>query len=234
MAFGIPGTANSTEDTGNGDFLPLVKFDARTGFWVHTTRFQNADGKWETNTSDFYRDPSFLMDFASLEVGYAKIDTPPVFVMVGYGKPLPPRPEEKKRNDAGKEVYSFAPAARLRVMGSAFGDNLVRQFTIATKTGLPHLEEAFMAYLHAPEAAAGQVPVVKASTKKIEVDTPKGKNTYYAPTFTFVSWLDRPEVLGTRLVTVGSAAPAPASEAPKPNGHVPPPAAAPAKEPLPF
>ena len=88
MAFGLSG---SDSGTSNGEFLGRLQFDARSGLWKHFTR-RNEGGQYFNDESEDYMNPSFLMDFGSLEVGYAKISNPPSFLMVPFGKPAPQRP----------------------------------------------------------------------------------------------------------------------------------------------
>lgn len=216
MPFNIPGTESS-----NGEFLGRVQFDARTGFWKHYTRTETPQGFMNVE-SEAYQNPSFLMDFGTLEVGFAKLGNPPVFLLVPLGQPVPPRPQEL--NPEGKAAFN--PAARVKVMGRAFGDAEPRYFLLANKTGLPAMEEAYAAFCAAPEAAQGMVPVMTTSTRTVEVKTPQGVNKFKVPVFSIAQWVARPETLGQRLVPppvapVARPAPAPA---PAPANHVPPPA----------
>jgi hypothetical protein len=210
MAFGLAGS----ESTSSGEFLGRIQFDARTGFFKHVDRYQEPDGAWNNRESDPYQNPTLLMDFGSLEVGYAKISSPPSFLFVPFGKPAPQRPVELSVE--GKPAFN--PAARLKVMSQkTFGDMEPRYFMIANKTGLPAIEEAWIAFAASPEAAAGQVPVMNITTRTVEVKTPQGMNKFKVPVFAIVQWVDRLPALGDRLVPP----PAPqATRAPQP-AHAP-------------
>jgi len=224
MAFGIPGSDSSG---GSGEFLGRLQFDARSGLWKHITRVMEG-GRYSSAESEDYMNPSFLMDFGSLEVGFAKISNPPVFLLVPFGQACPPRPGDK--NDEGKAAFS--PAARIKVMSpKTFGDEEPRYFLLASKTGLPAIEEAWNTFCAAPEAQAGKIPVAQTSTRTVEVKTPQGTSKFKVPVFAFVQWVDRPESLGARVVpvpalqTAQQAAPAaaPQTQAAPPPNHVPPP-----------
>jgi hypothetical protein len=226
MAFGIPGTESSSS---NNEFLGRLQFDARSGLWKHVTRMEEG-GRYFNSESEDYMNPSFLMDFGSLEVGYAKISSPPSFLMVPFGSPMPQCPQEL--TPEGKKAFN--PAARIKVMSPrTFGDDAPRYFLLSSKTGLPAMEEAWNAFAASPEAATGVIPVAQTSTRTVEVKTPQGLSKFKVPVFTFVNWIERPASLGERVVPVPAggarpvAAPAPVAvvaAAPAPTNHVPAPA----------
>jgi hypothetical protein len=233
MAFGLAGSDNGGS---NGEFLGRLQFDARSGLWKHVTR-KNEGGQFFNDESEDYMNPTFLMDFGSLEVGYAKISNPPSFLMVPFGKPAPQRPTEL--NPENK--LAFNPAARIKVLSpKTFGDNEPRYFLIASKTGLPAMEEAWQMFSASAEAQEGKVPVVNATTRTIEVKTPQGMSKFKVPVFTFAQWVDRPSALGERITPIPARTAAPVAQpapAPVVVNQMPPPAmaAAPAMaEPAPF
>jgi len=224
MAFGIAGSDNS--GGGSNEFLGRLQFDARSGLWKHVTRMEEG-GRYFNSESEDYMNPSFLMDFGSLEVGYAKISSPPSFLMVPYGAAIPQCPQEL--TPEGKKAFN--PAARIKVMSpKTFGDDAARYFLLSSKTGLPAMEEAWNAFAASPEAATGMIPVAQTSTRTVEVKTPQGLSKFKVPVFTFTNWIERPASLGERVVPVPAAsrpvaAPAPvAVAAPAPTNHVPAPA----------
>jgi len=225
MAFGIPGTESSSS---NNEFLGRLQFDARSGLWKHVTRAEEG-GRYFNSESEDYMNPLFLMDFGSLEVGYAKISSPPSFLMVPFGSPMPQCPQEL--TPEGKKAFN--PAARIKVMSpKTFGDDAARYFLLSSKTGLPAMEEAWNLFAASPEAATGMIPVAQTSTRTVEVKTPQGLSKFKVPVFAFVNWIERPASLGERVVPVPAAssrpvaAPAPVAvvAAPASTNHVPPPA----------
>lgn len=241
MAFGIPG---SDSGSGGGEFLGRLQFDGRSGLWKFFTRVME-NGSWKNVESEDLMNPSFLMDFGSLEVGYAKISSPPSFLMVPFGQSVPQRPQEMTTDDRGKQKNAFSPAARLKVMSQkTFGDMEPRYFMLSSKTGLPAIEEAWQMFTGSPEAADGSIPVATTTTRTVEVKTPQGTSKFKVPVFTFVQWVARPAELGDRLVPAPAYSaqqqqpkPTPQPQAAPPPNHVPPPAAqaqARQMEPAPF
>jgi len=234
MAFGIPG---SDAGTNGGEFLGRINCDVRTGFWTVTRRVQGGDGMWQNDTSQPFQNPTFLVDFGTLEVGYMKISSPPAFLLVPYGQPVPPQPQEMAEGRPGeKPRRAFSAGFRCKVMSKAtFGDSEPYYLSGNSKTLMNAVDALHQAFMAAPEAARGLVPVVKVDgADKVLTKTPQGTNTFYAPRFVVTQWVDRPAALGDRTVPPPRpgvvVAPAPAAP---PTNHVPPPAHKPAPAPAP-
>jgi hypothetical protein len=214
--------------TGGGDRLPILKFDARAGRLFTIDRTQAPDGSWLTQQNDItMAQPPFCVDFGTLEVGWAHFAAggPPQWALAFYGQPQPARPASPGHDDQNR-VLQFKSAFRVKVAGQGIGG--VREFggnSGALITGMNDLHTRFEA---APEAATGKIPVVRmSSTTAIK----SGQSTNYMPVFEIVAWVDRPTVLGERMVPVPgralSTAPTPASV------PVPPPAPRPVVPPQP-
>lgn len=215
MALGLPGSSN-------GDMLAICTWDARAGRMFKVERTQGPMG-WQSDKIDVTNEqPTFMLDVGSLTVGWiAFLPTGPNFEMVPLGTPLPAKPSADHK--AGFRVKLLSP--------KHFGG--LREFSSSAKSVLSALDALHSAYEAAPEAAAGQMPIVqlKGSTS-IVTKGPSGNVTSYSPSFAIVAWQDRPaDVLGARTVPApgasqtGAPAPvhtAPAPSAPPPN-HVPPP-----------
>ncbi len=237
MAFGIPG---SNEGTGTGPFLARVQYDARSGFFTNVDRVQGADGRWTDSAGEPYRNLVAAFDFGSMEVGYIKFAAPPSFVVVPYlgdATVFPAQPQEMTQPDKdGKTRKAFQPGFRMKLMGKVFGDGEPRYFAHTAKGVMGTMQDLYSAYIAAPEAAQGLIPVcTHSSTKTIETSGPRGTTKNFAPVWTITAWVPRPEGFGDRTVPAPmprAAAPQP-SQAPSapPARHVPPPVAA-APEPV--
>ena len=194
MAFGIPGS----DTNAGGQFLGRLQYDSRVGFWTIVKREQQGDGSWEDQKSEPFKNPTMLVDFATLEVGYIKFASPPDFRLAAYGSPVPPCPDEMIQGDNGKTRKAFLPGFRVKVYGpKLFGDTEAYTFSNTAKTVLDPMDELHMDYLQASEAKQGLVPLVQVTgTREIKIDGPRGSNTYYAPVFKIAGWHPRPEVFG--------------------------------------
>jgi hypothetical protein len=234
MAFGIPGSDNGTAS--DGPFLGRMQFDARTGFFTTVDRIQGADGNWADKATQPFQNPAFAADFGSFQVGYIKFASPPAFLLVPLGQPIPQQPEEMSIAKPGERPRkAFLPGFRIKVMGKVFGDGEPRYFAGTSKALLTAMEDLHTAFLAAPDSRSGQIPLVAVTgTRTIETVSPRGTTKNYAPIFAITGWIARPEGFGERTV------PAPSSLVAAPPRAAPAPVAAPAParveelEPLPF
>lgn len=189
---------------GNGDggtFLPLVKYDARSGRMSLSDRVQGANG-WESVDTDITREqPIFCMDFGSIEVGWIAFGKPPTFAVAPLGQPMPKRPEGP----------DFKQGFRVKVAGKSMKG--VREWSTTANAVKGAVEEIHTAFEAAPEAAEGKLPLVQFSdTKPIKTPTPGGSTTNYAPVLQIVGWVDRnADMLGPRTVPAPGKKAAPVS-----------------------
>ncbi len=211
-----------------------LQFDARVGFWCVIDREQGSDGGWSDRRSDDVRKLSFAIDFGGLEIGWLKLSSPPSFVLAPYGQTCPPQPQEM--GDNNKRAFSFG--FRVKTLSpTLFGDDKPRYFSGTSRSLLDPFHGLHQAYLHAPEAQAGQIPIVKVTgTTVTEAKTPQGTSRFHSPIFEIARWIDRSPELGEATASSGVAQQpmsAPAGE-PKssrvemPVKHVPPPTPKPA------
>lgn len=223
MPFNIPGS-DAVAGAG-GAFLGRLQYDTRVGFWKVVKRIQNSDGSWGDEESEPFKNPTLMLDFLSLEVGFIKFASPPVFLVVPYGKTIPARPDEMTTNAQGQQRKAFLPGFRIKVAGPrVFGDGDAYYFAHNSQTVMNPMDELHQLYMASPEAKTGKVPIVAVTgTKVVEFSNKQGTSKFYAPVFEIKGWQARLPVFGETTVGVPGAT---ASSA-KPNGadrHVAPPA----------
>lgn len=208
MAFMKTPTAAGT----GADRMPVLAYDARSGRLFLFDRAQGDDGKWATVKTDVTRaEPTFAVDFGTLQVGwiYFPAERAPMFALAPYGQP--PVPEPAAPADGGK----FKPGFRVSVVSRAIGG--LRDFAGNSAALIGGMNELHDAFEEAPEARAGKLPLVKiADTREVR----SGQACNYAPIFEIQGWVDRPAVLGPRIVPPPGGAPVHAQPA-----RTPPPAA---------
>ena len=230
--FGVPGTGKQSSN----EFLGRLQFDARVGFWCVIDREQQADGSWADRRSDDVRKLNVAIDFASLEIGWLKLSSPPSFVLAPYGQMCPPQPQEM--GDNNKRAFSFG--FRVKTLSpTLFGDDKPRYLSGTSRSLLEPFNVLHRQYLMSIEAQAGQIPVVKVTgTTVTEAKTPQGTSRFHSPVFEIAKWMDRTPELGEAISATKDTTPVPEPVAAVgfvPNGmpvrHVPPPSpkAAPAK-----
>lgn len=167
--------------TGGGDFLPIIKYDARAGRFFRRDRLQ-VDGQWTATDVDVSDGFTAAFDFDSCEVGWIKFGGGgnPDFKLAPIGQPLPPKP-----NDDYKQGF------RLRIWGKSLGG--WREFSHTAKTVLGVIDRLHDEYVKAAPLHPGQIPVLK-SAGVVAIVTGNGatKSTNYQPSLSIVGWVERP------------------------------------------
>jgi len=180
-----------------GEFTPILAYKANQGRLYTRDRTQDLNGVWNAiETEVTKQQPAFAVDFGRLETGWCHFvaGSAPIWSMVPYGQPLPPKPASPGKDDTGKDL-AFRQGFRVPVAGNAIGG--VRELAGNSAALINGMNELHSTYEAAPEAAMGQLPVVK-MTDTLPIKT--GQSTNFQPVFTIQTWVDRPDVLGPRTV----------------------------------
>lgn len=170
------------DNTGNGQYTPIVKFDARSGRMKRLDR--GTDG---TEEIDITRSFKAVADMENIDVGWAKFTAgqAPSWSMVRWedGVKFPARPD-----DDHKRAFRI----KMKLAKECGGD--VRELGGSAKALLEGFNQLHDAYLAEADAIkSGKLPVIiLADTRAVVTETPKGKNTNYAPVFEIVGWVSRP------------------------------------------
>jgi hypothetical protein len=191
----------STEPTA-GDFLPIIKYDARAGRIFRIDR--TADGREPIDITDTF---AAVFDFENIETGWLNFSGPqPDFKLVKMGEVLPVRPSENHKNGI-RLMLKLHP-------GCAGNDKPVREFSTSAKAALSGIEKVYLAYREG-KPGNGKLPIVamRGSTP-VKTGTGDRQSTNYVPKFEIVGWANRP----TDLVYVarGSSGPGPNALPPTP------------------
>jgi len=218
MAFGM--------QTTSGDFLPIVKYDARAGKFFKVEKLVGGG----SNPIEIPMGTKFALDFGTIEAGYVMFSNQgPIRHMKPYvdGVAMPAQPQDK--DDKGKLI--FRPGFYIKVAGNALDG--VREWCSNAQVLLNAMDELYQQYVRAPEAAAGQIPLIAiVSTTPVTTGSGAQKSTNYAPVFRIEGWVLRPDICGPRTTplpgttTNGHGAPAAAPQAApaQPAPVTPPPA----------
>ena len=177
MAFGLNLNAG-------GDFLPILKFDARAG---RLSRMDRDDNTGEQEPIDITDDFEAAIDFEHGETGWIwfQAGQAPDFVMVPIGEPLPPQPSKNHKQ-----------GVRLRFLLSskaAGGKERLRELATTAKTALDGLSSASRAWEAGREANPGKVVVARLAGVRPVLSGGGGqKSTNYEPIFEIVKWVKTP------------------------------------------
>lgn len=193
--------------TGGGDFLPIVKYNAKAGRW-----YKRNEDKTETEVTNM----TAVFDLDNIEIGFIKFhpDGGPDARLAPANQPMPPSPGEGYKN--GFRVKLFSPA------------NLdgLREWMANSGLANEAMNDLYSMFEAEVGNHNGEAPVVQF----LGADPISGKHgTNYKPRFEIVQWVKRPAELDAKPAAApanggAQAASAPAQQAAPP----PPPPAAPA------
>ena len=183
---------------GGGDFLPVLKYDARAGRFFRVDRVDNGQG-FESEQVDITQGVKFLADFENIEVGWINF-TPgqaPDFRLVPHGTQLPDRPSPTHKNGL-RFMLKLSPACG--------GDKPIREIAGTSKAFLSGVEAVFLKYLAEKGNNPGKLPVLTVE-KITPVKTGSGaqSSTNYHPQFAISGWSERKDLA---FVPKSGAAPA--------------------------
>ena len=191
MALGLNIGSGAT----GGDFLPIVKYDARAG---RIFRADRVDGV--TTPHDITRNFKAVFDFENIEIGWISFvaGSAPDFQMVPFGAALGQKPTADH-----KQGIRFV----IKLAAECGGD--LREIAGTSGAFLRGIDDLHNAYVAGLADNAGKLPVVKLiDTLPIEAGSGAKKSTNYQPVFEIAGWVKRPADLAAK-----SAAPAKATEA---------------------
>jgi len=142
----------STEPSAGGDFIPIIKYDARSGRFFRMDRVDNGSG-FISNPVDITACFKAIVDFENVEVGW--IDFPagsaPLFDLVPIGSPLPDRPSTRHKNGV---------RLKLKLAKDCGGTKPIREIAGTSKAFLSGIEAVFKDYEAAKAANADKLPVI--------------------------------------------------------------------------
>ncbi|MCA0318210.1 MAG: hypothetical protein LCH88_09090 [Proteobacteria bacterium] len=192
---------------GGGDFLPVLKYNAKAGRLFRVDRVDQG-GEWVTDEVDITQDGKFVMDLDHIETGWMLFSAgmAPDIRTVLIGQDAGQRPSDK---------HKMGFRVMVKLGPNCGGD--VREFTASAASVIDAMNTLHDAYL--AEREEGKLPVVRIARVVAE----KSKHgTNYAPVFEIVQWVPRPKDLvyapraGSRPAA-GAGNSAPAQQQPAPS-----------------
>lgn len=193
----------STEVSSGGKFLPVVKFDAKSGDMICVNREPVGDGTWEKNEVEVSLPTKTVMDLANIEVGWISFAPTYSAAMVPAGEKFPAKPSEDHKQ-----------AVRLKVF---FKEHGLREFTPTSKTVNRALDELHNKFIEQAPAHPGKMPVVTIEgVETIKVSTPQGELRFKAPKMSITGWIDPPAAFAGEAEALKPAAKAAPKKQPEP------------------
>jgi hypothetical protein len=195
MALGL-----DLEEKKSGNFLPVLKFDAKGGDFIVVNREPQSDGSWEKTELELQTPFKAVVDFDNMEIGWISFKPGAVnFTMAKHGEKIPARPTEDHKQ-----------GVRLRIFLKEHG---LREFAHTSKNVLRALNSLHDEYVSGAAANAGKIPVVEISgTETVKMQTKdQGELRFKVPKWRISGWVAPP----AEMAGEAAAAPAPAAPAPK-------------------
>jgi len=196
---------------GDGEFTVYVKYNAKAGRWYTKDDAPNAAEFEVVNMTAVFDIPNLKTGWFLFQAGSAP-DKAINAQLSAWG----PKP-----SDAHKRGFQINLFSDKNLLG-------VREFASTAGSVIEAMNGLYDAYLAAPEAAQGKLPVVRCAGV-LPVTGKHGVN--YAPVLEIVAWVDRPAQLGevTAKAVAGPVAAAPVAG---PAVHAPAPVQAPVHVPV--
>lgn len=175
--------------TGGGDFVAILKYDARAGRFFRVDRVQD-NGQYISNQEDITNGFKAIFDFDNIEVGYISFPpgAAPDFQMVSLGDQYPQRPSDK-HNQGVRFMLKLAK-------DSAGDGEAIRECAATSAAFRMGIDELHDAYEAQKGSNAGKLPIV-ALRQTLPVTSGSGakKSTNYQPAFEIIGWAARPDDL---------------------------------------
>jgi hypothetical protein len=167
-------------------YLPLLKYDARTGVFALADRVQ-VDGEWQTKQTDVTDNFRATLDLVNLQVGWISFpkDGPPEVKLVPVGQDIGECPGKGWKQGL-RLVVKMAPA-----LGGDVRELMSTALALWTAVDILHDEFCTAAADHVRE-----LPVVVVSETR-ENKTTSG--TTHTPVFEIAEWVPRPSDLAGAL-----------------------------------
>jgi hypothetical protein len=178
--------------TGGGDFLPIIKYDARAGRITRVDSVQTATG-WERTPVDITNTFKALIDLEGIEVGWIDFSgAVPNFVMVPFpGHVYPPQPSEGHKQ-------GFRCQLKL-AKDCAGGAPPIREFAGNAERAKAGFEALYAQYVAERDAHPGMLPaIILEGTLAVASGTGQRTSTNYQPIFKIVGWAPRGDMVPRR------------------------------------
>jgi len=201
----------STEASAGGDFLPVLKYDARAGRFFRVDRVNTGAG-FVSEPADVTNGFKAMFDLENIETGWINFNTggAPDFRLVPMGHALPQKPGEGHKNGIRFMV---------KLSKEIGGEKPIREISTTARAFLSGLEALYLDYEKNKSEHPGHLPIaVLETTVPIKSGQGQQQSTNYQPRFKIAGWAPRGDlVFQSRSPTNGAtAAPAAAPQAVSP------------------
>lgn len=176
----------STETSQGGDFLPILKYDARAGRFFRVDRIDTGSG-FVSEAADITGSFKAVVDFDNVEVGWIDFQpgSAPSFSLVPMGQQMPEKPGPRHKNGV-----RFMVKLSKECVGP--DGKAIREVAGTSKAFLSGVEAAYLEYQKDKGKNAGKLPVlVLEKTVPIKTGSGEKSSTNYHPVFKIAGWVAR-------------------------------------------
>jgi hypothetical protein len=175
--------------SGPGDFLPIIKYDARAGRMFRIDRVDTGNG-FVQEAVDITSTFKAICDFENIEVGWMDFapNRAPSFALIPMGSgELPPRPSD---------IHKHGVRFMLKLAVTCAGDKPIREITGASKAFISSIEAIFVEYQKDAPKNPGKLPVlILEKTTPVKSGSGEKQSTNYHPTFKIIGWALRGDLV---------------------------------------
>jgi len=196
----------SNPATGDGNFTPFLKYNAKAGRWYTKEDKQDGQEFEVTNMTAMFDLENIKTGWFLFAAGVAPSKTFDPSLAQAAAKP----------GDGFKRGFEVLAFSEKNLQG-------LREFSSTAGAVIEAMNSLYDAWEAGKGANPGKVPVVKCASVS-PITNKHGTN--YAPKLEIVSWTDRPKEMSGTVAAAPSPAPAPAPAPAATSGHVGPPPAA--------
>lgn len=196
----------SLEEKKGGNFLPVIKFDAKAGDFIVVNREPQSDGSWEKFETEMPTPFKFVIDMMNLEVGWISFKPGAVdFTMAKIGEAMPQRPTPDHKQGIRAKIF--------------LKDHGLREFAQTSKNVLRAFDVLHDEFMAGVGSHAGKMPVVEVSgTETVKMQTKEqGELRFKVPKWKIAGWADPPAAFSGEAVPAAAPAPAPKKAMPAPK-----------------
>lgn len=205
----------SVEPSSGGEFLPILKYDARAGRFFRVDRMDTGTG-FVSEAVDITGHFKAVVDFDNVEVGWMlfPVGSAPVMALVPIGEQLPARPGKDFKNG-----IRFLVKLSKECVGP--DNKSIREVAGTSRAFLSGVQAAYLEYKADREKNPGKLPVLTlVKTTPVKTGSGERSSTNYQPEFRIAGWVARgdlkpmPKAMATatngsgQTVTQSDAAPA--------------------------
>lgn len=185
----IFGHRKKVPGSGNEEFVPVLKYNAKAGRFYRSDRVLDGSGNFVSEEIDITTGIKFIADFEHIEVGYCLFvpGQAPQFILVPIGEEMPARPS-KEFKDGVRIMLKLAP--------NVGGEHPVREMAGTADAFRVAIAEVYAEYLAQKGQHPGMLPVIDVEKiTAVKSGTGSRTSTNFHPSYRIIDWKVRPKDL---------------------------------------